>query len=178
MIFLGERKPLIGDRVRMTARRQLIYRVVAIFFIVVFAMAVGFFLWIQHEENRPPLHVVFVVPNHFRGVLKLRERKHASVKVTPHNGVYLFIFPASGVLDVQGSLPVWQWHTLDAHYENGKTIPVDGEVSVQDDEVAIRDAGVSGGSATSPSTEAWYVVGTATDAAHEWQKREGLPPNP
>lgn len=112
----------------------------------------------------------FVVPTGFSGVLKLRASSTGGVELAATNGSISLVFPASGALDVKGTLPTLEWHKPVARFADGTSIPIPGPAApVPDDAVALRGLGIKNN-----NTESWYLVGKADQMQDAMNKFYGF----
>jgi hypothetical protein len=135
----------------------------------------GFFFFGSFLSHQNASTVDYVFPDGFSGIAKIRSVKSEGVTLVENNGVVTLDFPPSGVLEIKGKLPIFDWHKPVAHYQSGKTIPVATPPNeVSDNEIALRD--VSG---TKQNTEEWYVVGKFSEihAAQTQMNGFEFPPN-
>lgn len=101
----------------------------------------------------------FVVPDGFRGIVKIRAAVPNGTDLHSTNGKIQLLFPPSGTLGVKGQLPAFEWHTPLARYANGTSIPVSGpNANVPVESVALWGLGVKNN-----NTESWYLVGKANE---------------
>jgi len=135
----------------------------------------GFFFLVSFLSHQNAPIIDYVFPDGFSGIAKIRSVKSEGVTLVENNGVITLDFPSSGVLEIKGKLPIFDWHKPVAHYQSGKMIPVvtpPNEVS--DNEIALRDVG-----GTKQNTEEWYVVGKFSEihAAQTQMNGFEFPPN-
>lgn len=113
--------------------------------------------------QRADMEIVYVFPEGFRGVAKIRSRRPEGLALRPqregaNRQVLTLQFPASGVLDIRGESPTLDWYSPSARYADGTAIPVAGfGGKVAEDAVALRGMGGI------INDEEWYVVGTFAD---------------
>lgn len=128
---------------------------------------------VVHEQNKSPVRVVFVVPAHYQGILKLHVQKNKRHTIKPDGGTYRFVFPDSGVLKLQGQLAVWDFSHLVVRTKGGKPIPVATQVQVDANVVALRNLGTYSLKGNIRAKEAWYVIGTKQDQAQAFADKYG-----
>lgn len=88
---------------------------------------VGLILACSRNSDRK--HLIYVVPNDFKGVLRIVEDPDAE-PIVANEGAYIFKFGADGILRVSNfSDFVDEWVTKDAIYEDGRKLPIGDLVS-------------------------------------------------
>lgn len=116
--------------------------------------------WIVQSADAAPTRVVFVVPAHYRGVLKLEVTHDIHRTIQPTHGAYRFTFPADGVLKIDSRLPVWNFRHLTVQTTGGNVIPDADETKVSPDAIAFYYMGAASPDDNVGSKEAYYLIGT------------------
>src|SRR5206468_1761434 len=91
------------------------------FVLMIVGVAVPFGMIAYH--NRPGYPVILVIPNGYRGPVKLVVDRREGVDIPATEGAYRFIVPPGGTLPIKDAGPFHQWHTLTAVFANGGRIP-------------------------------------------------------
>jgi hypothetical protein len=113
-------------------------------------------------------HLVFVVPNNFRGVLKLQTKQLGAEELAMDHNWYVIRFPESGVLQMKGKTPLQQWHTSSARYVDGKPLAVVTHGAGISNAISFRYVGLG------KSNDEWFVVGTFEDLKDAMDKKDGF----
>jgi hypothetical protein len=116
--------------------------------------------------SRPP-QIVVIVPNDFRGVVKLRGKNNEGITLGRSTTVTL---PESGDLSFKGQNPIYARYHWELKFADGRIIPFfkpDG--SITKDAVAFRHVGGA------TNDEVWFVVGTYADTAQAQERLRGFP---
>ena len=74
--------------------------------------------------------VDFLFPTNFQGIIHIREVKLNGADVLQLKGVYKFIIPKNGDLEVKDLSPLRDFHKITPHYEDGLTIPYETSTNV------------------------------------------------
>jgi hypothetical protein len=119
------------------------------------------------DRRRQSAVVLFVVPAGFRGVFVIEEDPAGGVPPVIEGTSTIYKIPASGKLLTTTIGPLEEWHTPEGRYDNGATLPVEGDP----DRIAIR-------SLWSVDRRVYSLVGTAQEAHEKWAlpNRAGLKP--
>jgi hypothetical protein len=110
------------------------------------------------NRSRPP--VLIVVPDGYRGPVRLIIDPKNGVDMPLENGVYTYCIPNNGRLVIRDADPFRHWHTERARYANGKSLPS----PLSPETVGLRS--LSSGSTTQGGVTESYIrffVGTAED---------------
>jgi hypothetical protein len=109
--------------------------------------------------NETPKDVVYVVPDGYSGILKLRSKQSNGQETEWKDNRVTYMFSSNGVVDIKGTLPTKKWHALSARFKSGTILPVAGPgLDLPKDAIALRALGL-----TPDGLESWDVVGTEDD---------------
>ena len=141
-----------------------------IWFVVRIALCVGLvlmlFLYGFAMREGAPVH--FVVPNGFKGPIRLPLDPIAGKDIAPTNGQFVYVIPANGILAVKSFEPFQRWHKQSASYVDGTAIPNEYETWIG---LVLHGGGESTHVDQSPEME-WFM-GTKTE--YERCNNRGLP---
>lgn len=70
------------------------------------------------------VHVTYVVPAGFRGIIAIGERAGGSSPSRGSSGAVTFKIPANGILAVSDASAFGKWHTFEAQYADGTKLPI------------------------------------------------------
>jgi hypothetical protein len=107
--------------------------------------------------------VRFVVPNGFRGALKIVLDEHEGIALTRKKNIVTIDFPVSGVVHVRDLSLLRDWHTERAFFKDGTEIPTE-RPSTSPTSFSLRSLGEFEGTAN-PNTTQVYFLGTSDEAA-------------
>jgi hypothetical protein len=152
-IFLG----LIGLRTRGKLSQHVVW-------IAIIIMLGGVFIpfGMIAYYNRSAYPIVVIVPEGYRGPIKLIVDKNRGIDVPLKEGRFIYHIPPSGTLLIKDDGPFHQWHSMTAKYTNGMAIPMRDENTLAPGEVAYFGLG-SGMKVDSQGTREEYIqdfVGT------------------
>jgi hypothetical protein len=91
------------------------------------------------DRSGPP--VVIIVPNGFRGPIKLSVDSKNGAEIPLADGRYTVRIPASGHLVIKSADPFTQWHSETAMFENGESLSKDHENRLPPEKVRLIDLG-------------------------------------
>jgi hypothetical protein len=109
------------------------------FVIMLIAVALPFEMIAYHDRSGSP--IVLVIPNGYRGPVKLIIDREQGKDVPLSDGRYTYQIPEGGTLVIKDDSPFRRWHSMSATYANGKTIPIDDEDSLPPDAVTLHSLG-------------------------------------
>ena len=114
--------------------------------------------------NRSGYPIVLVVPEQYRGPVRLIIDRDQGVEVPLLDGKYTYQIPETGTLVIKDDSPFRQWHSLTAMYSGGKLIPADHEENLPGEIVSIHSLG-SGARVQGGKQEEFieYFVGTKAE---------------
>ncbi len=92
-------------------------------------------------HNRLGYPIVLVVPEGYRGPVRLIIDRQQGVDVRVADGKYTYHIPEIGTLVIRDDSPFRQWHSMTAMYTNGKHIPIDYEGKLPPDAVSLHSLG-------------------------------------
>jgi hypothetical protein len=92
-------------------------------------------------NSRSGYPIVMVIPEGYRGPVKLVIDRKEGVDVPLEDGKYTFHLPRSGTLRIKDDSPFRQWHSMTAFYTNGEPIPTDDEDHLPPDVVSLHSLG-------------------------------------
>lgn len=101
-----------------------------------------------------PVH--FVIPNGFKGPIRLTIDPITGKDVVPTNGQFVYAIPADGLVRVKSFEPFRVWHKETASYENGTAIPSEHQTWIG---IVFYGGGENG-------QGMWWFVGTRTEFVH------------
>lgn len=107
--------------------------------IMLIAIVVPFGMIAYHGRSGYP--IVMVVPEGYRGPVRLVIDRRHGVDVPLEYGKYTYHIPQSGTLLIKDDSPFRQWHSMTASYTNGKPIPLDYEDGLPPDAVSLHSLG-------------------------------------
>ena len=111
------------------------------------------------DETR---HVQFVVPEEFRGIIRVTSSPDGTRVRADEQGIYRLVIPASGTLALAPPNVLRGWRRYSCTTTAGKTLPVASEPGgVPPAAIALRhvfDMGTGDG-----EQDAYYVIGTEQD---------------
>jgi hypothetical protein len=84
---------------------------------------------------------VLVVPDGYKGPLRLIIDKEQGIEIPLEDGEYIYRYAENGTLMIKDASPFRHWHSLTAIYANGKPIPIDHEGNVPPDAVSLHFLG-------------------------------------
>jgi hypothetical protein len=114
--------------------------------------------------NRSGYPIVLVVPERYRGPVRLIIDRHQGVEVPLVHGKYTYRIPETGTLVIKDDSPFRQWHSMKPMYSSGKPIPIDFEDNLRPDAVSFHSLG--SGVSTQGGKEEEYIedfVGTKAE---------------
>jgi hypothetical protein len=122
------------------------------------------------RPDLPTLPIHLVVPDAFRGQLKVIAVGSAGKCVEPRNGRYVLRFEMDGVLRVEELLP---FSAITAEFRNGTMIPTleAANNNVKPETMVVKGLGVYFGKDFEKPTMI-FLVGTAKDVAEKLDKLE------
>lgn len=131
------------------------------FVLLVVAVVVPFGMIAYHNRSGYP--ITLVIPDNYRGRVRLVIDKERGVDVPLRVGVYEYRIPESGTLHIRDDEPFRQWHTFRAEYAGGQRIPMDDD-NLRNDMIVLHSLG-SGSRTKNGITEEHitYFVGTKED---------------
>jgi hypothetical protein len=92
-------------------------------------------------DSRSGYPIVMVVPEGYKGPVKLVLDRKRGVDVPLEDGKYTYHVPRSGTLLIKDDSPFLRWHSTTAMYANGKSIPIDFEGTLPPDAVSYSIGG-------------------------------------
>lgn len=92
-------------------------------------------------HNRSGYPIVLVVPDGYRGPVRLIIDRRQGVEVPLVDGKYTYRIPETGTLVIKDDSPFRQWHSMTAVYSSGKPIPIDHEDNLPADAVSLHSLG-------------------------------------
>jgi hypothetical protein len=96
-------------------------------------------LMIYHNRSGYP--TVIVLPEGYRGPVKLITDRQRGVDVPLLDGKYTYHIPQTGTLVIKDDSPFYQWHPETAMYTSGKRIPIAYEEKLAPGTVAFHHIG-------------------------------------
>jgi hypothetical protein len=75
--------------------------------------------------NQPGYPIVLVIPDAYRGPVRLIIDGQKGVDKPLKDKKYTYIIPSSGTLVIKDSGPFHQWHSMTAAYASGQKIPIE-----------------------------------------------------
>lgn len=113
---------------------------------ILMLIAVLFPFGIVAYHDREGYPIVYVIPEGYRGPVRLIIDRKQGVDVPLKDGRYTYHIPENGTLLIKDDSPFRHRHSLTASYTNGKLIPIDYEDSLPPDTVSLHPLGSGVGS--------------------------------
>jgi hypothetical protein len=132
--------------------------------VILMLVAVGLPFGMISYHNQPGHSILMVIPEGYRGPVKLIIDKRHGVNVPLVNGTYTYHIPQDGTLRIQDDSPFRKWHTMTAVYTNGNPIPRDDERTQPPDTVFLHSLG--SGTSSQEGRQEEYIkdfVGTKSE---------------
>ena len=126
--------------------------------------------------NGMPVHIV--VPNDFKGEVRIVQDKSQGLDVVPTAGRYVYSISADGVLYVKSLQPFGPMHKETAGYEDGTSLPSEHETwigpngepaNLGKDAIVLSGGGESSGMNKPPTIT--FFVGSTIEY-EEWQGKQ------
>lgn len=92
-------------------------------------------------NSRSGYPIVMVIPDGYRGPVRLIINNQEGVEVPLENGKYTYHIPESGTLLIKDDSPFRQWISMTTVYSNGKPIPMDNGGTLPPDAVSLHSLG-------------------------------------
>jgi hypothetical protein len=92
-------------------------------------------------HNRLGYPIVLVVPEGYRGPVRLIIDRQQGVDVRLIDEKYTYHIPETGMLLIKDDSPFRQWHSMTAMYTDGKLIPIDHPGNLPSDAVSLHSLG-------------------------------------
>lgn len=112
----------------------------------------------------------FVIPNDFRGEIRIWKDPSASVVLSPHGGTLIVTVPMDGRLLVRDDQPLCGAHSTSARFVSGSRLTCDllPADRVKEGEVAFWELGSASGNNYEGDPTHVYFVGTKAEAKKAW----------
>lgn len=161
-LFLGLLSISLG--VAAIRRGPALGKLAAVIAVALLLVAVAVPIGLIAYYNRTGYPILLVIPDNYRGSVRLVIDRDRGVDVPLRDGVYEYRIPASGKLLIREDQPFREWHTEKAVYVSGKQIPIDVEDDLPADKIVLHSLG-SGVRTKNGTTEEYieYFVGTQAD---------------
>jgi hypothetical protein len=95
-------------------------------------------------HHRSGYAIVLVVPDGYRGPVRLVIDRERGVVVPLKNDRYTYHIPDGGTLIIKDDSAFRQWHSESAMYANGDQIPIDYEKRLPPDAITLHSLGAGG----------------------------------
>ncbi|MFL5245068.1 MAG: hypothetical protein ACJ8FY_23445 [Gemmataceae bacterium] len=132
--------------------------------LVCMILVVGGTFCLTWYANRSGPDVVIIVPNGFRGPLKLSLDPKNGTEIPMEGSRFIVRIPASGHLVIKNADPFTQWHSETAMFENGESLSTNHDERLPPEKVRLIDLGSSLSRSGHSSDESLnYFVGNEFD---------------